>query len=287
MISSQVNEMKHNQILIIGNIQNCFTKLVCSLLYHGYEIVYTDTPFLPDIFSYMTKSSLIISSTKKITNNLTQCLNEKQCEQIPVPIILCRANQITNLFNEIIKTNQMLYPLDKYNLQKISAEMKKFSNDQGRRVLIYDRYFFKKSNGYITYKILKTENRQEEVRIKRAIVYIDNHFNHHITLDEISKIANLSPYYFCRQFKTQTGMTFKNYLTFIRILYAKKLITETHQSITEISFASGYEELGSFERAFKKHEGISPIQYRFYHSKKAINADKKSIFSEHFPSFIK
>jgi YesN/AraC family two-component response regulator len=255
-----------NQIFIVGNIQNCFTNLVCAFLYQGYRIVYKEGINQTDLLNYLTQSLLIISNSKETIDRLILNINDRQNVINKIPVIIGSSNRINKTFDQILKVNQMLNSQNIDNLRRISGEMKKFCRDQIHTTLFYDRYLFEKINDYITFQVLKTDQGLEKLPINRAMIFIEKNYSRHISLNEISKVASLSPCYFCRQFKTQTGMTFNNYLTFTRIRIAKQLITDTQKSITDISYTIGYEELGSFERAVRKIEGLSPIQYRARHT---------------------
>lgn len=98
--------------------------------------------------------------------------------------------------------------------------------------------------------------------ISQAIEYINNNFTKNITLDEISKIFNISPYYFSKIFKKTMGINFKEYLIKLKIEHALKLIKETNMSIKEISYAVGFDDPNYFVKAFKKWTGFTPSSLR-------------------------
>ena len=63
--------------------------------------------------------------------------------------------------------------------------------------------------------------------------YIRNNFNKDISLDEVSRVANISPYYFSKIFKEGTGQNFIEYLTGIRMEKAKELLSTTEYSMNK------------------------------------------------------
>ncbi len=114
---------------------------------------------------------------------------------------------------------------------------------------------------YIATKINQVKKHGISVIVDKANEIIRERFNTELTLDEISREMGVSPQYFSRLFKAETGKNFIDHLTDIRIEHAKKLIEKGELSIKEISYASGYSDPNYFSRLFKKKEGISPSTY--------------------------
>lgn len=105
------------------------------------------------------------------------------------------------------------------------------------------------------------EKRSESV-MEKAKDYIRQNFQKDLTLDEVSKIVDISPYYFSKLFKQETGENFIEYLTKIRMKNAEKLLLDSSYSIKEICVMSGYGDPNYFSRIFKKYEGVTPSEYR-------------------------
>lgn len=105
------------------------------------------------------------------------------------------------------------------------------------------------------------EKRSESV-MEKAKDYIRQNFQKDLTLDEVSKIVDISPYYFSKLFKQETGENFIEYLTKIRMKNAEKLLLAPSYSIKEICVMSGYGDPNYFSRIFKKYEGVTPSEYR-------------------------
>ncbi len=98
--------------------------------------------------------------------------------------------------------------------------------------------------------------------IEVAITYIKNNYDRNISLDDVSRIVNISPYYFSKIFKDETGENFIEYLTAIRIDKAKELIADGKYSMKEICTMVGYSDPNYFSRLFKKNVGVTPTEYR-------------------------
>lgn len=107
----------------------------------------------------------------------------------------------------------------------------------------------------------KTEKQTESVTHK-AKNYIDNNYANDISLDDVSREVDLSPYYFSKLFKEETGQNFVEYLTEKRINEAKRLMDTTDMSIKDIGVAVGYIDPNYFSRIFKKNAGLTPTEYK-------------------------
>lgn len=98
--------------------------------------------------------------------------------------------------------------------------------------------------------------------IERAIEYIWERYSEPVSLDELSKCALLSRFHFARTFRDITGITPGRFLSAVRIHQAKRLLTNTSRTITDISSAVGYQSLGSFTNYFTQSVGMPPSQFR-------------------------
>lgn len=99
--------------------------------------------------------------------------------------------------------------------------------------------------------------------VGNSLAYINEHFREPISLDDIARNANLSPYHFSRVFTAETGYTPHQYLIATRINSAKfHLQSAGGIPIKEIAFATGFNSESSFCSTFKKWEGLTPSEYR-------------------------
>lgn len=99
-------------------------------------------------------------------------------------------------------------------------------------------------------------------RFKKLLLYIDENYAEPITVSKAAKIVNLNPYHFCKIFKKTTGSTLVEYINYIRINAAERLLRDSDYSITEIADLIGFGNPNYFTKLFKQHKGISPSQWR-------------------------
>lgn len=103
-------------------------------------------------------------------------------------------------------------------------------------------------------------NEGNPIYIARRI--IDQNFRKDISLELIAQYVHLSSSYFSELFKKETGMSFIDYKTLLRVEHAKKLLTTNSMSIYEISNSMGYSNSKYFSRLFKKITGMTPYEYK-------------------------
>jgi two-component system response regulator YesN len=99
--------------------------------------------------------------------------------------------------------------------------------------------------------------------IAQAKTYIANHFaDSNLSLNEVAAQVNFSPNHFSAVFSAETGETFRDTLTHIRIEQAKKLLRTTHLKCSEVAFQCGYNDAHYFSVIFRKNCGMTPQQFR-------------------------
>lgn len=109
--------------------------------------------------------------------------------------------------------------------------------------------------------VVKKDEQSTSV-VSKAKTYIDTHYNKDISLYDVSREVDISPYYFSKIFKEETGENFIEYLTNVRIEQAKTLLTGSGLSMKEICAQIGYGDPNYFSRAFKKKTGLTPTEFK-------------------------
>ena len=109
-------------------------------------------------------------------------------------------------------------------------------------------------------------NIQKNRPISQAKQYIQAHYSEALSLDNLSNQVGFSPSYFSTLFGKETGKTFTEYLTGVRIEEAKKLLRDSNIYIELICKMVGRNDSKRFSKTFKKVTGISPTEYRNLYS---------------------
>ncbi len=98
--------------------------------------------------------------------------------------------------------------------------------------------------------------------VQDAKVFLLNHYNERITLDDLAQRFSINKYHFQKLFKRYTGSTPNEYLILTRLNRAKENLRATCKPVREISQDVGIDNVSHFINLFKKHEGITPNIYR-------------------------
>jgi AraC-like DNA-binding protein len=92
--------------------------------------------------------------------------------------------------------------------------------------------------------------------------YIQDNFAKHLSLEKLSDRFFISKYYLCHEFKKHTGLSPNEYLITVRLNNAKRLLQFSDLRVSEIGENTGFASMNHFFFTFKKHEKISPSEYR-------------------------
>jgi AraC-like DNA-binding protein len=105
----------------------------------------------------------------------------------------------------------------------------------------------------------------EAERLNTIYQYILNNFTKEISLEQIARVAHLTPHGFCRYFKSRIKKTFSRFLIEVRIGHACKLLAESDKPVADICFECGFNNFSNFNRHFKSIAGRPPLQHRKYY----------------------
>lgn len=126
-----------------------------------------------------------------------------------------------------------------------------------RLLAIFAAHLSARSNQLVT-----QEATAEAPVITRARTFIAEHFSEEIALTDVARAVNTSPFYFCKLFKTATGLTFTDYLARVRVETVKQILLNPHKRVSEAAYEAGFQSLSQFNRVFRRIAGESPSAYR-------------------------
>ena len=100
------------------------------------------------------------------------------------------------------------------------------------------------------------------VVIKQVVDYINLNFEKDLSLMKIAENINMNPSHLSKKFKSETGVSMKEFINQRRIKEAGRLLKKGERSITDIAFQVGFEDPSYFSAVFRKFTGQTPKEYR-------------------------
>lgn len=123
------------------------------------------------------------------------------------------------------------------------------------------------------------QSRETLERLERIFIYVEQHYQEAISLNEVANYMGFSPYYFTKLFKKNTGMTFIAFLNEYRINKAKWILINEDLPMSAVAEAAGFGSVKTFHHFFKEATGISPLKYH-----KTIFGNNTARLQEESPS---
>ena len=99
-------------------------------------------------------------------------------------------------------------------------------------------------------------------RLTRVRDFVQRNFEDSISLAQAAEVAAMEKTYFSFFFHEKVGVTFRDWLQYLRIARALEMMAEQDHSITEIAFAVGFNELSTFQKAFKRWTSLTPRDFK-------------------------
>ncbi|MEM9806543.1 MAG: AraC family transcriptional regulator [Cyanobacteria bacterium P01_D01_bin.56] len=115
-------------------------------------------------------------------------------------------------------------------------------------------------NGDSTFNLRPTK--PESNAVNRVRIYLQEHYSETVSLDDLAKLVNLSPYYLIRCFRQQMGCAPHQYQRHWQLLNAKQALRYQADSLAEIATTHGFYDQSHLNRAFKQTYGVTPGKYQ-------------------------
>jgi transcriptional regulator GlxA family with amidase domain len=149
----------------------------------------------------------------------------------------------------------VLYLIEKYCGREMGIwASKMFSLDMDRESQAY-------------FAIFQNQFRHHDEQILTAQDFIDKNYSLSISVEQMALQINMSLRNFIRRFKSATQNTPLEYLQRVRVEAAKKALEVGNPSITSLMYDSGYQDIKTFRKVFKRITGLTPIEYRKKYSR--------------------
>lgn len=180
-----------------------------------------------------------------------------------------------------LQTGQiMLRPPTEKGFRAALAELEKWKNTVDveqlktaffeTRVLTKARYgavlrliaSFAQHLSLLSNELMIKQTTSEPPAVAKARAFIADHLAEDLSLEQVARAAGMSPFYFCKVFKSATGVTFTDYVARARIEKTKHLLLNPHVRVSEAAYEAGFQSLSQFNRVFRRVEGQSPSTYR-------------------------
>lgn len=216
----------------------------------------TEAPVISELQEKLIKA--LCSQNEKLLGELTDRLREGVISQAKGNKVLA----VTSMYNTVLRLEQELAEFgvhsrfsqgtEDFLLDRLSSHST-FSGAMDELIAIIQRMFE---------QIGSKLSNKEVAELRKVKAYMEEHFAENITLESISAMIYMNPYYFSSFFKKHTGKNFKQYLTEERMKQAIRLLLRTDLMIYEIAEAVGYNNARHFSDMFKKLYGKLPQEYR-------------------------
>ncbi len=115
-------------------------------------------------------------------------------------------------------------------------------------------------------QIIDDQKQEITKPIRMAKQMMENEYMNPITVEDVSAKVGFSASHFSTMFKKETGVTFLEYLSGVRMRKAKEMLKESNKNIATICEEVGYSDVKYFTKSFRKHTGLKPNEYRKLYS---------------------
>ena len=211
---------------------------------------------------YDCKSKSIREITIQFSSNILDNLIHKN-QFDPIRKMIEKAQNGINFPMESI---MRVYPM----LNSLSSEKEGFYAVINFLSILYELSLSNEYRTLSSSSFAHIEAKSDSRRVLKIYEYINEHYKENIRLEDLSNIAGMSPVALSRFFKLRSGKTFSDYIIDIRLGYAIRLLVETTNSIAEICYDCGFNNLSNFNRIFKKRKDCSPKEFRENYRKKKV-----------------
>ena len=158
-----------------------------------------------------------------------------------------------------------------YNwLDKLASEEQGFYAVMSFLRILYELSLYDDARVLSSSSFAKIDNFSDSRRVQKVQKYIADHYQEDIRLADMADMVGMTSVSFSRFFHLRTGKTLSEYIIDIRLGFATRLLVDSSQTIAEICYDCGFNNLSNFNRMFRKKKECSPKEFRENYRKKKI-----------------
>jgi AraC-like DNA-binding protein len=147
-------------------------------------------------------------------------------------------------------------------LDSLSSESEGFYAVLKFLSILYELSLFDDVRMLASSSFANIDDSNESRRVQKISEYVNAHYKDNIHLEELANLVGMAPESLSRFFKIRSGKTVSEYIIDIRLGYAARQLADTTNSISEVCYDCGFNNLSNFNRIFKKKKGCTPKEFR-------------------------
>lgn len=158
---------------------------------------------------------------------------------------------------------QVIFPQNPYDLMRgLERIYRMYHHEKRANEALISKNITNVLTGFLTSDTPGDPSQSHSAAIEELLSYITENIDQPLPLEDLARRVSLSPFYFSRVFKRETGYTLREYLLKTRVNRAKFFLKTTSLSLKEISYRCGYGSESTFCTTFRHATGLTPMSYR-------------------------
>ena len=218
----------------------------------------------------LKKGALYFIGAKKSHYTMPERLDKYDRNKLFIPVdrfnALCNFFDQNARFKEIFSNDKLVYAqiptAEQKKIDILFSELQDYQDDDRHRETILLSACARLLAYIDKYAVSNLSSTSSTNFVFRAIEYINEHIAQPLTVEEVSDAVFMSKYYFCRKFKTVTGLSVMEYILNTRLSLAQEMLLNGKMTVSDISDRCGFSSVAYFCNVFKQRNGKSPLQYR-------------------------
>ena len=176
--------------------------------------------------------------------------------------------KLTFPIRELLERSKRGIAFSKETIEIVKPKIVKLSDSQDFNSLLnflsilYDLSIAKNTKMLASHSYVDFFSFPQSQRIEKANNYIKDNLHNKIQLKDVADLVNMSETAFSHYFKKCTNSSFSDYTNDLRLGLAAKMLFESEQSIKEICYDCGFNNISNFNRIFKRKMGFTPSDFR-------------------------